>query len=202
MPQYEKARVAVDAAIFSIAEGKLKVLLHQREKKPYTGQYELLGGLLLPNETAEETLMRKLKETFGRDDIYFSQFQAFSTPKRDPRVRTLSVAYLALVGWDKVENLEGWQDFDSLPLLAFDHSDIVECAREYLKRNMSNVVVKQFLPEKFPLNSLQEAYEIAEDCSYDNRNFRKRMLALKIVEQTKEKENSVSHRPAQLYTFR
>jgi hypothetical protein len=37
---------------------------------------------------------------------------------------------------------------------------------------------------------------------YDNRNFRRQMLAGGIVQETREREQGVSHRPAVLYRFR
>ena len=53
---YESARVAVDAALLTVIEGELRVYLRPREKNPCQGQLELVGGLLLNGESAEESL--------------------------------------------------------------------------------------------------------------------------------------------------
>ena len=43
--------------------------------------------------------------------------------------------------------------------------------------------------------------EYLEDQKYDNRNFRKKMISSEIVEETKQMETGVSHRPARLFQF-
>ncbi|MGV8086157.1 MAG: NUDIX hydrolase [Candidatus Woesearchaeota archaeon] len=199
---YEKARIAVDAIIFTIQNKSLKVLLHTREKEPFKNNKELPGGLIQNNETAEETLKRKLKETIGKENIFFQQFFTFTSPLRDPRERTISIGYIALINANNILESEYWFDCYDLPKLAFDHKNMIEEAQKYLKENVSSLVAKQFLPEKFPLNKLQEVYEIIEEKKYDNRNFRKRILNTELIKETKEIEINVSHRPAKLYTFK
>jgi 8-oxo-dGTP diphosphatase len=202
---HEKARIAVDAVIFTIHDRRLKVLLTRREKEPFKGRLELFGGLLHENETAEDTLRRKLSETLGKEDskgLFFQQFFTFTSPSRDPRERTISIGYITLINSQRLKSMDGWHDCKSLPELAFDHNEMVEKARAFLKENMGSQIVKQFMPESFPLNSLQEAYEIIEGNKYDNRNFRKKMLYSEAVEDTKKLEKNVSHRPAKLFRFK
>lgn len=198
---YVISRVAVDAVIFTIMEGKLMVYLHQRELEPYVGKYGLLGGLLKNAETAEDTLMRKLRETIGDYRIYFEQFYTFTNPDRDPRGRAISVGFIALVSSDKIDSLEHWHDVSTLPKLAFDHSEIVKKARQHLQDNVEHLIVKQFMPAQFPLNELQLAYEVIGNKVYDNRNFRKQMLASGLIKETDRIQKKVAHRPAKLYRF-
>lgn len=204
MADYEKVRVAVDATIFTIKDRKLQILLHTREKEPFSGRKELPGGLLLKDETAETTLKRKLHEVVGHKEIFFQQFGTFTDPKRDPRERTASIAFIALINHERIGNIAGeyeWHDSAKLPSLAFDHKEIIEQAKTHLKENISSIIVKQFLPPLFPLNKLQEAHEIIEGEVQDNRNFRKKMLTTGIVIETKQTETNVSHRPAKLFKF-
>lgn len=196
---YEKARIAVDAVIFTIHENKLKVLLYKRDKKPYAGKLELPGGLLLHDETAESTLKRKLAEI--HKDIFFQQFYTFTHPSRDPRERTVSIGFIALIDQEKLKGMDVWHDCSRLSGLAFDHKNIIGKASEYLKNNLSFLIVKQFLPEEFPLNKLQQAYEVIEQRKYDNRNFRKKIISSGIVTETDKIETRVSHRPAKLFRF-
>ncbi len=198
--EHEKALVAVDPVIFVIANSQLKVLLKKREKEPFKDKYELPGGLLTTNETANETLLRKLKDIIS-DSSYFMQFSTFTEPKRDPRSRTISIGYIALLKEDQVKQGE-WFNIENLPSLAFDHKNIMLQAHKYLKQNLNSQIVRHFLPQVFPLNSLQLVHEIIKKEKYDNRNFRKKMIASGIVEQTKISEQKVSHRPAKLYKFK
>lgn len=203
MPEaYEKTRVAVDAVIFTIEKKRLKVLLSTREKEPFKGKKELPGGLLRDDETAEDAMRRKLNVLIGNHDIFVQQFNTFTEPRRDPRERTISIGFVALISQDKAAKLSEWHDCQQLPALAFDHKDIIIKAKKYLKENISSLIVKQFLPAEFPLNLLHDAYETIEETTYDNRNFRKRMTSGGIVEECGKQESGVSHRPAKLFKFK
>lgn len=199
---YEEAKIAVDPVIFSIKDGELKVLLHQREKDPFDERYELPGGLLRPEEKPEKRLNQKLKNMVGKQEIYFDQFNVFTDPDRDSRDRTISIGYIALVNKEEIENEENWFNARDLPEMAFDHGKIISDAEKYLRENLNTVVVNQFMPELFPLNDLQKAYEVIEQKNYDNRNFRRKMTKQNIVEKTDKKQENVSHRPATLYRFK
>ena len=204
MPQetYEKSRVAIDPVIFTIHQGKLKVLLHLREKEPFKNLKELPGGLLLSHETAEESLKRKLKELVGHNTIFFKQFYTFTDPSRDPRGRTVSIGFVTLLNEEKVKDVVQWHDIDSVKECAFDHKKIIHTARTYLKEQIDPSIVKHFMPDVFPLNKLQEVYELLEETTYDNRNFRKKMISSEIVQETEQSEQNVSHRPAKLFRMR
>jgi len=200
--EYEKTKIGIDPVIFTIHTNLLKVLLHVREKDPFKDLKELPGGLLLSQETAEETLKRKLKQLVGQENLFFKQFQTFTNPNRDPRERTVSIGFVSLVNQEQVKDLVKWYDLDSVKELAFDHKIIIQAARGYLKQNIDSSIVKHFMPQLFPLNKLQEVYEILEEKEYDNRNFRKKMISSGIVEETEQYEQNVSHRPAKLFKFK
>lgn len=200
--EYETARVAVDAVIFTIHEKKLKVFLLTREKGPFQGKKELPGGLLHSDEIAEKALSRKIKEILNSDKLYFEQFFTFTEPHRDPRTRTVSIGFIALINSQKIKDFSNWSDHKSIKDLAFDHKIIIEKAVEYLKKEINSIIAMQFMPSLFPLNRLQEVYEIIENKKYDNRNFRKKILNEDVVIETKKIEKNVSHRPAKLYKFK
>lgn len=199
---YETARVAVDPVIFTILEGRLSVILSRREKAPYRGRYELPGGLVLRGENPKETLKRKLKQLFGTEKAYFTQFETFAEPKRDPRRRTVSIGFIALVRENMVSNREAWFPIRSLPPLAFDHNVMIGNAFLFLRNNINTIIAKQFLPEEFPLNQLQKVYEVIKSEKYDNRNFRKKMINDGVVVETGMKMQHTSHRPPRLYRFK
>ena len=197
---HAKAVIAVDAVLFTILDKRLRVLLHRREKPPFEGLGELPGGLLQEDETAEQAVQRKLLEMVGAN-LYVEQFRTFSDPERDPRERTVSIGFLALVKPEHAIRLVGWHDAERLDDLAFDHGAIVAAARAQLKKNLTTSLIAHFLPREFALNRLQEAFEMIKQERYDNRNFRKRVLAQGIVEETGKHEEGVSHRPAAMYRF-
>jgi 8-oxo-dGTP diphosphatase len=79
---------------------------------------------------------RALVERTGLDVSYLGQLYTFDAPARDPRGRTLSVAYFALLPLDSLEPRPGraveevcWWPVEELPTLAFDHDEIVGTAR-------------------------------------------------------------------------
>lgn len=198
---YETGRIAVDAVILTVKENSFWVHLNTREKEPYQGLAELPGGLLFPDETAEETLLRKVTDAIGLTNVSLQQFHTFTEPGRDPRVRTISIAYLALVPAEKVSQWDHFHNTGELPKLAFDHQKIIVHALSYIKQNAVDKFAKQLLPEYFPLNQAQMVYELMQGEVMDNRNFRKKLLVSGMVEKASQKQNNVTHRPATLYKF-
>lgn len=203
--KYEISNIAIDAVIFTIRNNKLSVFLKQREKEPFKGRLELVGGLLRDDETAEETLKRKILEHVhqtSQNQMFFKQFHTFTQVDRDPRSRVISIGYLALVNEDKIMQSDSWFPIKDLPTLAFDHNKIVKDAHTYLKENIGTEIIQSLMPKRFPLNNLQKIYEIIEEKEYDNRNFRRSMIAKELVVETKEILQGCSHRPPKLYMLK
>ena len=83
------------------------------------------------DETTNECAIRELKEETGLEVPSLYQVGAFSKVDRDPRGRTISIAYLAVIaepvevkGEDDAVKAE-WFPINNLPELAFDHLDII-----------------------------------------------------------------------------
>lgn len=196
-----KNSTAVDAVIFTIKGTELFVYLNFREKAPFKGLLEIPGGLLSSQETAEDTLKRKLINVLGIKAVFFQQFYTFTKPNRDPRGRVVSIGFIALASSDKLSDITHLYPLNSLPRLAFDHKEIIEKARLYLKQNIESQLVKEFMPKIFPLNDLQKVYEVIGGKKLDNRNFRKKILNSGTVTKVNKKQEYVNHRPATLYRF-
>ena len=73
-PFYMNAAAAVAAII---QDEKGNILLAQRAFEPYQGLYDLPGGFTDPLETAEEALLREVKEEFNLDIIEYKYFDSF-----------------------------------------------------------------------------------------------------------------------------
>ena len=95
-----------------------------------------------------------------------------------------------------------WYSITKVPKLAFDHDKILRYALQRLRWKLEYTnVVYSLLSERFTLTELQRTYEIILGKTLDKRNFRKKILSLKILKDTKQYTKEVSHRPAKLYTF-
>lgn len=128
--KYPRPAVTTDCVVFT-QEEEPKVLLIQRGNEPYKGCWAFPGGFMNMEETAEECAVRELKEETGLTVKQIQQIGAYSKVDRDPRGRTVSIAYLAIVdaptavsGMDDAAKA-AWFPLSSLPDLAFDHKDIM-----------------------------------------------------------------------------
>ncbi|MGI0107237.1 NUDIX domain-containing protein [Salinimicrobium sp. WS361] len=134
--------VTTDSVIFFRNNNQPKVLLVKRKKDPFKDQWALPGGFLEDEEPLEIGAKRELAEETGLKVRNLKQLKAFGTPGRDPRGRTISIPFWGEVtSEEKVEGSDDaadarWFSLNDLPELAFDHSEILELAREaYLGQN-------------------------------------------------------------------
>jgi 8-oxo-dGTP diphosphatase len=207
---YEQPAVTVDLVIFTVDDDLLKVMLVKRAEHPFADSWAIPGGFLKTSESLEEAALRVLKEKTGVENVYVEQLYTFGDPDRDPRARVITVTYFALLPWkdlvqpasNKVTDLM-WASIHHLPNLAFDHGEIVAYAVKRLraKASYSNIVYG-LMPRQFRLSELQRMYEIIINAKLDKRNFRKRMLATGLLQETGRKDVAGAHRPAMLYKFK
>ncbi len=205
--EYPHPAVAVDIVIYTIRDDELKLLLIKRGGKPYKGKWALPGGFVQLDEDLEEAARRELQEETGVSGVYLEQLYTFGAPQRDPRERVITVAYYALIPSERIEiraasdaEAVGWFATDELPMLAFDHDEILAMAHERLVAKLDySTLAFQFMPAEFTLTQLQTVYEIILQQQMDKRNFRKWILALERIEETGNEQRDGPHRPAKLY---
>lgn len=201
--------ISVDNVIFTIINDKLQILLVSRPIEPFKWQWSLPWGVVWDKETLEETAYKKLEEKTSVKNIYLEQLYTFSDIRRDPRWRTISTAYMALVSRENltIKSSKAWREskffpVTALPKLGFDHKEIIEYAIKRLKWKLEYTNIAQYiLPEKFTFTQLQNVYEIVLNQKFDVRNFRKKINSLWIIEETWEKEVWNQYRPARLFKF-
>lgn len=205
----QNIKVATDAAIFTVLDGELMVLLIQMKKKPYTHAWAVPGGLIDRHEMTEDAARRILSEQTAVTDAYLEQLGTFDDPARDRLGRVVSVAYYALISGDtSLRTIEKyadvrWWPVRRLPALAYDHKNIIRTAVSRIRAKVGYAnVAWSLLPKTFPLSLLRETYEAILDTHLDKRNFRKKILSLGLLESTGEKTKGEAHRPAELYRFR
>ena len=207
--EYPRAALTVDCIVFGLDEQELKVMLIQRALPPFEGKWALPGGFVRLEETLDEAARRELEEETGLRKIFMEQLYTFSQLDRDPRERIISVAYYALVnlGDHQVHAATdardaAWFGVHDVPSLAFDHAEILRLALERLRGKLRyHPVGFELLPKKFTLSELQHLYELVLERTLDKRNFRKRVLAMDLLEETDEVQQDVAHRAARLYRF-
>lgn len=208
-PSAQDIKVATDAAIFTVKDGALQLLLIKMKKKPFEGRWALPGGLLGDDETAEDAVRRILKGQSGVTGVYLEQLATFDAHSRDPFGRVVSIAYVALIPnagvklhtTAKYADVR-WTPVSKLPKLAYDHTEITKAAVARLRAKLGYAnVAWSLLPAEFPLSRLQDIYEIILGRPLDKRNFLKKILSLKLLEDTGKKGGG-AHRPAKLYRFR
>jgi len=202
----------IDCVILTFDEGKLKVLLAERNEYPYKDWWALPGYFVNKYEEMEDAVARILFEMTGLKDIYMDQLAAFAGVKRHPEGRILTVAYMALVQMEEVKNKIAsltsymrqlkWFSVDELPELAFDHREIIDLSLDRLKKTISfSTTPYELLPNKFTLTQLQQVFEALLNKKLDKRNFRKKINNLGYLKELNEVQKGVSYRAAKLYSF-
>ena len=211
-------KVGVDNAIFSvdIAQNRLLVLLIMRPCEPFAKTWGLPGTLVREGESLEDAAYRIMAEKICVENLYLEQLYTFGGPQRDPReasdsygVRYLSVSYFALVRFEEAQLITdsvadvAWYPVKEIPLLAFDHNEIISYGHKRLRNKLEySPVAFDVLPEQFTLNDLYQFYTtvLGENFS-DYSNFRARLLKLGFLSDTGIKVSRGAGRPASLYQF-
>ena len=157
----------------------------------------------------EEAATRGIAEETGLQDIYFEQLYTWGDVSRDPRMRIISVSYLALVPGEKIKLIAGERtvsaklyDVDALLAsgqeLAFDHKTILAYGRERIKNKTEySQIAFELLPEEFTLPQLQRVYEILLDKTLYKAGFRRKVAGM--IEETERMTSGDAHRPSKYY---
>jgi 8-oxo-dGTP diphosphatase len=128
--------VTVDVVLLAVRDGELCALAVRRGSPPFEARWALPGGFVEDDEDLVDAARRELAEETGVEAAELEQLGAYGTPGRDPRGRTVSVAYVGLgralpdpvaasdaadAAWRPVRELLAGP-------LAFDHADILRDA--------------------------------------------------------------------------
>lgn len=208
----ERPVLAVDVVIFAVREARLHVLLLRREEDPFEGAWTLPGVAMRVDETLEASARRALVEKVcwtvaGEASPYIEQLATFDALYRDPRGRTVSVAYVGLtriaveadnVRWQAVADIVK----DDVP---FDHYDIIHAAITRLQGKLRYTnIARALVSETFRIEELQTVYEAILDRPVNRTNFRMKLLKIGMIEHVSILDDAVGKqggRPPHVYRF-
>lgn len=204
--QQKRFLFAVDCIIFGYDGQELKLLVIKRSFEPFKGKWSLVGGFISDNESAEGAAGRVLKDLTGLDGLYMEQLHGFTEPDRDSVERTISITYFALIDIQKYNQQinedyhPAWFPINQLPELIFDHTTIVELAKEKLRYKAAlHPLLFELLPDKFTMPQLQSLYEAVYDMEFDKGNFNRKLLSTKLLVKLKDKDKLNSKKGAFYY---
>lgn len=217
LAEYDSSRfpdfaVTTDAVMLTIRDGRLCVLLIQRGGFPFKGKWALPGGFVNHDEDVADAAVRELREETGiaADKAHFEQLGTYGEANRDPRMRVVSVVYLALLpNQDLPEHGDDADDADWKPvdelttdMFGFDHPKILVDALERVRSKLEyTAVATSFLPDEFTLAELRAVYEAIWGRKLHASNFNRKVTHTPgFVERIDgHTTNRGGGRPAQLY---
>lgn len=207
--RHARPKVAVDTVLFATDARQVKCYLVRLKWGPAAGKWAFPGGLVREGEMLDEAARRELRQSTGLKDCYIEQLFCFGDPNRDPKAHVVSVAYMALI--DRASAVHAcsqkyangrWFQMTELPELAYDHAEIAEYAVRRLKSKLEYTnIACNLLSATFTFAQLEELYGIVLGRTLDRRNFRRRIMAMNLLNRL-PLERRGNHRPAALYSFR
>lgn len=138
---YPRPTVTADAIVFRKTGSTTQVLLIQRANPPFEGMWAIPGGFIEMDEPLETAALRELEEETGITDVALQQFYTYGTVDRDPRHRTITVAYTGMLSNENMHAKANddaadckWFDIEQIPQLGFDHNIIIADAVNFGKQ--------------------------------------------------------------------
>lgn len=179
----------VSIVAFTITGNTLEILLTKRNQGPFRDAWELPSSPIHHEESPDTTVLRKL-EDLTRKSIpitHLEQLATYGAPERDPRMRTISIGYLAVVpNFRKFEKPGLEINTEAISIreikqgnikFAFDHETIVNDAIQRIQSKLEYTnIATRFFEDSFTLSQLRNVYEAAWDTSLTPGNFQRKIL--------------------------
>jgi 8-oxo-dGTP diphosphatase len=198
---FEPLAVTVDIVALTIRDNDLCVLLVERAAAPYAGRLALPGGFVrsgrdpagsVVGETLDQAAERELAEETGLRPgdpplhrLHLEQLGTYGNPHRDPRMRVVSVAYLAFApampdptaGGDAVG--AAWVPVADVHALAFDHDTILADALDRARAKLEYTpLATAFAGAEFTIAELRAVYAAVWGTDLHAGNFHRKVLSV------------------------
>lgn len=186
--------IGIKIVLFSVMDNALRVYVKDGKvpSLAWTGEKSL--------DQAVDELTRRIPG-LATDQGYCEQLYTFSST--EAMEYDLAIAYYVLLAEHKIPAPVGsfWIPYHALadsPDLA-----IITYAAQRLRWKIEYTnAVYSLLPAEFTLGQLQRVYEAILGKPLDKRNFRKKIVSLGILKDTKKKKSLGRARPAEVYAFK
>jgi ADP-ribose pyrophosphatase YjhB (NUDIX family) len=196
------------AAVLSVRQRRLSVLLWQRSRAPHRHKWALPGGGIDADERLRDAITRHLATKVDvREVAHLEQLATHSAVHRDPRARVLATAYLGLVPTD-VEPAgpsdTAWHPVDDLPAIAFDHHFFIQAAIDRLRAKLSYTNIGFALaPAEFTIAELRDIVSSALGYQVSSTNLTRVMTRRDMITPTpaRTRPGNAGGRPATIYRF-
>jgi 8-oxo-dGTP diphosphatase len=214
---YPLIALTADLVVFAVTGGVLHVALIRRGGHPFMDALALPGGFVGAQESAEQAAHRELAEETGLDlgqlPVHVEQLATYTAPDRDPRMRVVSVAHLALLATDGQRLPEiaagtdaaagAWHPIHDIlagNVLAFDHAAILRDGLDRLSGKMEyTTVAARLLPDEFTMTQLRTVYEAVWDTTLAPGNFTRKMMPI-LTDTGRKTRAAAGGAPAALFT--
>ncbi len=220
--------VSIDCVVIGFDLKSLQILLLKFKEHDL---WSLPGGFIHLDEDMDQAATRILEERTGIKLPYLKQFHTFGDVNRNKKTsfpkfkevpegiykkmidfveqRFISSGYLSLIDIrscsptpDAISDQCTWHPVKKLPILLYDHEEIVEKAMEQLRSRINYMPVgNSLLPEKFTMKEFQTLYEQILNRSLDRGNFQKKMLKLGFLDRHEKQLTGGAHKAPYLYSF-
>lgn len=159
---FDRLSITVDTLLFSVSSEQqtnyrklslknFSILLVKRNDFPFKDKWCLPGSFIGIDEELDKAANRVLENETNLKNIYMEQLYTYGGVKRDPRMRIVSVAYMALVDKtklnDKLNEEASWFDVKILTVdddinITLDNGTTVLSL--VVKRKLSNVTSNRY----------------------------------------------------------
>lgn len=166
---YDRLSMTTDVLLFSVSdisqdnyrktnEKAMSILLVKRDNYPFKNMWCLPGGFLDLKEDLEDCPKRILADETNLHNIYMEQLYTFGDVNRDPRMRIVSTAYMALI--DKNNLTERKADrAEWFNILVSENNNVITLTLQSLDEKLV-IKAKQILIDK---TTARYKYEIIEN---------------------------------------
>lgn len=209
-PNEFKIALATSIVVFGFDGENLKTLVVRKKGQPFEDALILPSAVVRVDENPESVARKLLTRATGQSEWNLEKLNGFADPYRNPVGRVINIAFYCTVRLSEslLNNLqrEGymWVPANESPTFAYDHQEILEYAKERLKRRVKRRPIGfSLLSDEFTLNQIQRLYECALGRRFDKRNFRRKLLKSQLLLETDHfiLSSERAKRPSRLYRF-